>query len=185
MKLEKQLLRLILKVKLMTKKKCFFLDRDGVINKDLGYIYKKSDFKIYSTTGEAIEYLNQKKFIVIVVTNQSGIGRKLFTVRQLKKLHTHMKNMIAKKKGKIHDIFFCPYHPTEAFGKYKKNSKDRKPNNGMLEKAIKKWNISRSNSFMIGDKKIDHLCAKKSKIKFYYKEKINLFRQVKKILKDG
>jgi len=184
MKQEKQLSMLTSKIKLMIKRKCFFLDRDGVLNKDLGYVYKKSDFKIYSKTGEAIKYLNQKQFIVIVITNQSGIGRKLFTVAQLKKLHTYMKKMIAKKKGKIHDIFFCPYHPTEAFGKYKKDSKDRKPNNGMLEKAIKKWNISRSNSLMIGDKKTDYLCAKKSKIKFYYKEKTNLLNQVKKILKD-
>ncbi len=169
----------------MKKKKCFFLDRDGVINKDLGYVYKKSDFKIYKKVGEAIEFLNSKNFIIIIITNQSGIGRKLFTIKQLKKLHIHMKKIIKKKNGKIHDIYFCPYHPTEAIGKYKKESTDRKPNNGMVEKAIKKWNIDRSKSFMIGDNKTDFLCAKKSKIQFYYKKRDNLLNQVKKILKKN
>ena len=167
----------------MNKKKCFFFDRDGVINKDLGYIYKKSNFKIYTKVAEAIKYLNLKNFIIIVITNQSGIGRGLFSFNQLESLHTHMKKVILKKGGKIHDIYFCPYHPTKGIGKYRKKSKDRKPNNGMIEKAVRKWNIDRSKSFMIGDNRVDFLCAKKSKIKFYYKERMNLLNQVKKIIK--
>ena len=166
----------------MIKRKCFFLDRDGVINKDTGYIYKIAEFKLYSKVAEGIKYLNQKKFIVIVITNQSGIGRKYFSKLKLKILHSHMKKIIGIKGGKIHDIFYCPYHPTEGIGIYKKKSKDRKPGNGMIEKAIKKWNISRSESYMIGDKKTDFLCAKKSNIKFFYKEKINFLKQIKKII---
>ena len=70
----------------------------------------------------------------------------------------------------------------KGIGIYKKKSKDRKPGNGMIEKAIKKWNISRSESYMIGDKKTDFLCAKKSKIKFFYKGKINFLNQIKRII---
>jgi len=168
----------------MIKKKCFFLDRDGVINKDIGYVYKISDFKFYSKIGKGIKYLNENNFIVIIITNQSGIGRKYFNIQKLKILHNYMKKIIKKDGGKIHDIFFCPYHPTEGIGKYKKKSNDRKPGNGLIEKAVKKWNISRSMSYMVGDKKTDFLCAKKSRIKFFYKEKTNFLNQVKKILKN-
>ena len=88
----------------MIKKKCFFLDRDGVINKDIGYVYKISDFKFYSKIGKGIKYLNENNFIVIIITNQSGIGRKYFNIQKLKILHNYMKKIIKKDGGKIHDI---------------------------------------------------------------------------------
>ena len=94
----------------MIKKKCFFLDRDGVINKDTGYVHKISEFKLYNKVAEGIKYLNQKKYIIIVITNQSGIGRGYFTKLELKILHNYMKEKIKIKGGKIHDIFYCPYN---------------------------------------------------------------------------
>ncbi len=165
------------------KSKCAFLDRDGVINHDKGYISKISDFKIYPGVGKAINLLNKKKHLVIIITNQSGIGRGLIKINELKKIHKYLKKEIKKDYGKINDIFFCPFHPKFGKGKFKKKSNDRKPGDGMLRKAIKKWKIDPKKSFMIGDKISDKLAAKKAKIKFFYKRGNNLNTQIKNILK--
>ena len=167
----------------LTKNKCVFLDRDGVINVDKGYISNISNFKIYPGVGKAINFLNKKKYLVIIITNQSGIGRGLIKKKQLSLIHNHLKNTIKKNNAKIDDIYFCPYHPIFGKGKYKKRSADRKPGSGMLKKAIKKWNIDNSKSFMIGDKITDKLAAKGVKVKFYYKKDNNLNSQIQKIFK--
>ena len=151
--------------------KCAFLDRDGVINEDKGYISKIQDFKIYPQTAKAIKLLNDNNFLVILITNQAGIGRGLITLKELRNIHAHLKNIIKKNGAFINDIYFCPFHPVYGVGKYKKNSKDRKPGSGMIRKAKKKWNIDNKQSFMIGDKKTDLLAAKNASLKFYYKSK--------------
>ena len=163
--------------------KCAFLDRDGVINQDKGYISKISDFKIYPGVGKAISLLNKKNYLVIIITNQSGIGRGLIKIKELKNIHNHLRKKIKKYGGKIDDIFYCPFHPEFGKGKYKKKSNDRKPGDGMIRKAIKKWKINSKDSFMIGDKTSDKLAAKKAKIKFFYKKEKNLNTQIKNILK--
>jgi len=163
--------------------KCAFLDRDGVINEDKGYISKISDFKIYPGVGKAISLLNKKKYLVIIITNQSGIGRGLIKIKELKNIHNYLRKKIKKYGGKIDDIFYCPFHPEFGKGKYKKKSNDRKPGDGMIKKAIKKWKINTKTSFMIGDKISDKQAAKKAKIKFFYKKEKNLNTQIKNILK--
>ena len=163
--------------------KCAFLDRDGVINQDKGYISKISDFKIYPGVGKAISLLNKKNYLVIIITNQSGIGRGLIKIKELENLHNHLKKKIKKDGAKIDDIFYCPFHPEFGRGKYKKKSNDRKPGDGMIKKAIKKWKINTKTSFMIGDKISDKQAAKKAKIKFFYKKEKNLNTQIKNILK--
>ena len=163
--------------------KCAFLDRDGVINEDKGYISKISDFKIYPGVGKAISLLNKKNYLVIIITNQSGIGRGLIKIKELKNIHNHLRKKIKKYGGKIDDIFYCPFHPEFGKGKYKKKSNDRKPGDGMIRKAIKKWKVNTKTSFMIGDKISDKLAAKKAKIKFFYKKEKNVNTQIKNILK--
>ena len=163
--------------------KCAFLDRDGVINQDKGYISKVSDFKIYPGVGKAISLLNKRNYLVIIVTNQSGIGRGLIKIKELENLHNYLRKKIKKDRAKIDDIFYCPFHPEFGKGKYKKKSNDRKPGDGMIRKAIKKWKIDTKKSFMIGDKISDKIAAKKAKIKFFYKKEKNLNTQMKIILK--
>ena len=163
--------------------KCAFLDRDGVINQDKGYISKVSDFKIYPGVGKAISLLNKRNYLVIIVTNQSGIGRGLIKIKELENLHNYLRKKIKKDRAKIDDIFYCPFHPEFGKGKYKKKSNDRKPGDGMIRKAIKKWKIDTKKSFMIGDKISDKIAAKKAKIKFFYKKEKNLNTQMKNILK--
>ena len=142
-----------------------------MINKNYGHITKKENIKILSGVSDGIKYLNKKKFLVIIITNQSVVGRGLINENQLIQIHKYLIKKLKTNGAKIDDIFYCPNHPKFGIGKYKKKSIDRKPGNGMLEKAIKKWNIDRSKSFMIGDQKTDMFSAKKSKIKFFYKKK--------------
>ena len=149
-----------------------------MINKNYGHIKKKENIKILSGVIDGIKYLNKKKFLVIIITNQSVVGRGLITENKLIKIHQYLIKNLKVKGARIDDIFYCPNHPKFGIGKYKKKSLDRKPGNGMLEKAIKKWNIDRSKSFMIGDQKTDMMAAKKSKIKFFYKKKIDFFSQI-------
>ena len=104
-------------------KKCVFLDRDGVINEDRGYIFNIKDFKIYPHTDKAIKYLNDNNYLVILITNQAGIGRGLITLGQLSSIHGYLKKIVKKNNAIINDIYFCPFHPTHGVGKYKKKHK--------------------------------------------------------------
>ena len=87
-------------------KKCFFLDRDGVINIDKKYVYKISDFIIFPGVENAIKYLNNEDYLVIIVTNQSGIGRGLYTKKDFFKIQDFLKRKLRKFKAKIDDVFF-------------------------------------------------------------------------------
>lgn len=162
--------------------KAVFLDRDGVINKNSGYVACIEDFVWLKNVKLAIKLLNRKKFKVIVITNQSGVARGLYAENDIKKLHNWIKHELKKKKAKIDDFFYCPYHPRGLIKKYKRKSFLRKPKPGMILKAKKKHNIDLKNSFMIGDQKSDEVCAKRVKLNFFYK-KNNLLKDIKIILK--
>ena len=162
--------------------KAVFLDRDGVINKNSGYVTHIHDFIWLKNVKLAIKLLNKKKFKVIVITNQSGVARGLYTEKDVVKLHSWINKELKKGGAKIDDFFYCPYHPLGKIKKYKKNSFLRKPLPGMILKAKKKHNINLKNSFMIGDQKSDEICAKKVKVNFFYK-KNNLLKDIKIILK--
>lgn len=159
--------------------KCFFLDRDGVINYDRGYTHKIKDLKLYTGIIKLIKYLNLKKYLVIIVTNQSGIGRGYYSEKQFKNFNDKLIKILKYKNAYIDDYFFCPHHPKYATGQYLKNCNCRKPKPGMLLQAKKKWQINFSKSFMIGDKISDSKAAKKVKIKFYF-NKNNLLKIIKK-----
>tara|TARA_B100000989_G_scaffold39862_1_gene25295 strand:- start:122 stop:631 length:510 start_codon:yes stop_codon:yes gene_type:complete len=163
--------------------KCFFFDRDGVLIKNYGYFCNIDKIKWLNGAIRAIRILNKQKIKVIIITNQSGIARGYFSEKKLKEFHKLMNLMISKKKAKIDSFYFCPYHPKGKIKKYSKNSKLRKPNNGMLVRAIKRYKVSPSDCFMIGDQKIDYLCAKKTKVLFEYKKKYSLDKQVINILR--
>ena len=163
------------------KNKALFLDRDGVINKNLGYVFSMKNFIWLKNVKKAIKYAYTRKYLIIVVTNQSGVARGLYSENDIKKLHININKQLKKINCKIHDFFYCPYHPKYGSKKYKKNSFLRKPNPGMILKAIKKWNIDQNKSLMIGDKKIDMIASKKAGLRLI-KKRYNLMREVKKKL---
>lgn len=149
-------------------KPAIFLDRDGVLNEDFGYVFKYNQIRWIKKTINILQRMRHLNIYFFIVTNQSGIGRNYYTTNDFNILHKKMKNFLSKKKIFIDEVFFCPHHPTEAKGIYKKKCKCRKPNNQMILKAKNKWNIDLSKSLMIGDTKSDEQCAEKSKVKFYY-----------------
>ena len=163
--------------------KVAFLDRDGVINSSSinnGYIGNIKDFKWIKGAKKTIKYLKLKKYKVVIVTNQSGIARGYFKLKDLYKLHNYLRSELTKFGTKVDKIFFCPYHKDGTIKKYKRNSILRKPKIGMFLKASKIWAIDKKKSFMIGDQKTDMEFAKRAKIKGYLFNQKNLYSFVEK-----
>jgi D-glycero-D-manno-heptose 1,7-bisphosphate phosphatase len=156
-------------------------DRDGVLIKNYGYIYKKEKIKWLKGSIEAIKFLNKKKIKVIIVTNQSGIARGYFTEKQLSVFHYFIMTFLKKKSAKIDAIYYCPFYKNGLIKKYSKDSFLRKPNPGMILNALSDFNLKTVNCFMIGDSRSDYLAAKRANVNFQYKKKCNLFDQVQSI----
>ena len=125
-----------------------FVDRDGTINENTGYIKNPEDLVLYPKVSEGIRLLNKNGYKVIVITNQSGISRGYFSEETLEKIHNKMKEELSKKDAFIDAIYFCPHHPDE-------NCKCRKPQPGLLKTAIKEFDVDVSKSFIIGDRMLD------------------------------
>lgn len=141
--------------------KAVFLDRDGVIIKDKPYQFKIEDIEIIEGVATAINKLNRAGFLVIVITNQSGVARGFFSEDEVKKFNSYLIEKLKEKNAKIDEIFYCPHHPNGIIEKYKKECSCRKPSPGMILEAAKKYNISLENSWVIGDKESDILAGKK------------------------
>lgn len=171
-----------MKKKESNEKSAVFLDRDGTINYDYGYTYKFSNFKFRKNVIKGLEYLSKKKYLIFIVTNQAGIAKGKFKIKDLIKLHAQLKKKLWKKKIRISEIQYCPYHPNAIIKKYRKKTNFRKPGNLMIQKILSKWNIDLKKSFMLGDKISDKLAAKKSNLYFQY-AKEDFYLQILKIEK--
>ena len=145
-------------------KKAIFLDRDGTINVEKDYIYKSEDLVFEEGTIEALKTFKNLGYILIVVSNQSGIARGYFTEEDLNIFNNNMNEILKKNGVEITEFHCCPHHP-DGIGEYKKVCECRKPNNKMIEDAIKKYNIDREKSYMIGDKTSDIGAGIKSNLK--------------------
>ena len=148
--------------------KACFLDRDGVLNEDVGYLHKIEGFKWIDGAIDAIELLKKNKFLVIVVTNQSGIGRGYYTSNDVENLHKWMNNILKKKNIQINDFFFSPDLPTND------PKSRRKPSPKMINEAIEKYNLDKSKCFMIGDRPSDLEAAKNAEIRGFLFNSNNL-----------
>lgn len=135
--------------------KIIFLDRDGTINVEVDYLYKKEDFKFEDNADKAIKIFNDLGYKVIVVTNQSGIARGYYSEEDLKKLHEHIDEELGKIGAKVNAYYYCPHHPEATIDKYKVDCQCRKPNLGMFLEAKKDFNIDFENSIIVGDKVSD------------------------------
>jgi D-glycero-D-manno-heptose 1,7-bisphosphate phosphatase len=141
------------------KQKAIFLDRDGVINEDYGYVYKKEDFKFKEGIFEVLKSFQDKGYKLFIVTNQSGIARKFYSEDEFHNLMEWVKKEFAKKGIKITDYRFCPHHP-EITGV----CECRKPKAGMILDLAKKYNIDLKNSILIGDSKRDIETGQKARV---------------------
>ncbi|MBI3223887.1 MAG: HAD family hydrolase [Mycolicibacterium cosmeticum] len=128
-----------------------FLDRDGVINVDTGYIGKPSDFVLIDGAAQAIALLNRSGYFVFVVTNQSGIGQGFYSESDFEGVTERMNELLAEEGAHITDIRHCPFHPEAALERYRADHPWRKPAPGMILDLLENWHVDLGASFLIGD----------------------------------
>ena len=137
-----------------------FLDRDGVINFDHGYVYDISNFVFLPGIFDFCRSLINLDYSIAIVTNQSGIARGYYTIDQYQSLTSWMLGKFSENNVQITTIKFCPYHEQGVVPEYTQQSYDRKPYPGMIMKCFQEYNINVYNSFIIGDKLTDLLAGK-------------------------
>lgn len=142
--------------------KCVFLDRDGTIIYDKGYIGKTADVKLVNGAAEAIKRLNKAGFFVIVVSNQSGVARGFFNEDAVTKVNAQIQRKLLEKGAYIDAFYWCPHFTEGRVQKYIKRCKCRKPEIGMLLRAKKDFNADFKKSYMIGDKATDIEAGRKA-----------------------
>lgn len=136
-----------------------FLDRDGVISKEVDLLCKPEQLELIGGAGEAIRYINEKGYLAIVVTNQPVIARNLCSLEELDFIHAKLETLLGHERAYVNAIYYCPHHPDSGYPEERKEYKIkcdcRKPAPGMLLKAANDWNIDLSQSYMIGDRPSD------------------------------
>ena len=143
-----------------------FLDRDGVLNEDRGYVSRWEDFAWVAGAREVVAEFNAAGWLVIVVTNQSGVGRGYYTEADMHALHARMGEELAKGGAHVDAFYFAPHHPEAPVAAYRHpDPPDRKPNPGMILRALADWPIDRERSVLVGDKTSDMQAAARAGIR--------------------
>jgi D,D-heptose 1,7-bisphosphate phosphatase len=145
----------------MKKNIAVFLDRDGTINEEVGYLDSLDKFKIIPCAYEAIRLINESGMKVVVISNQAGVARGLFTEDFVKITHEHLQTALRQKKAHIDNFYYCPHHPAEGIKLYRQNCNCRKPAPGMLLQAAQDLNIDLTKSYLVGDRFNDMEAGKK------------------------
>ena len=142
------------------KKPAVFLDRDGVLTKEKGYICRAENLEIFPYAFECVRRIKEKGYYAIVITNQAGIAKGLFTESDLQNMHLYLKKMTG-----IDAIYYCPHHPEGKIPEYRKVCHCRKPETGMFEQACRDYAIDMSRSFMVGDRASDIIAGQRAGLK--------------------
>jgi D-glycero-D-manno-heptose 1,7-bisphosphate phosphatase len=132
-----------------------FLDRDGTLSEERGFIDRLDLVEIFPWTSDAIRLLNRAGFAVVVVTNQSAIGRGIIDLPFLQSVHDLFDRHLAKSGARVDRYYFCPHHPDAPLPEYRQTCRCRKPGPGMIEQATTDLGLDLSRSFMVGDRRID------------------------------
>lgn len=140
--------------------KAVFFDRDGTLNVDIAYLHRPEDFIWIEGAKEAIKYVNDKGYLAILVTNQSGVARGYYPEEDVKAVYDWMNNELEQIGAHLDVLFYCPHHPEGKIPAYTKVCNCRKPDTGMVDKACEAFSIDRSKSFFVGDSDKDMECAK-------------------------
>lgn len=144
--------------------KAIFLDRDGTINIDKGYVYRKEDFKFLPGALCGLRLLYRAGYTLFIITNQSGIGRGYYSINDYQKLMKWVERILEKNGSPITKSYFCPHLPDAVVSEYRMECQCRKPKIGLYEQAISEWNIDLEHSYVIGDSFRDlTLCLDKTR----------------------
>ena len=128
-----------------------FLDRDGTINEEVGYLDRLEKLRLIPGAAEAIRLINESGLKAVVVTNQSGVARGFFTEAFVDNVHSHLSEMLRKEGASLDGFYFCPHHPTEGRGRYLRSCSCRKPSPGLLLRACEELSLEPERSYMVGD----------------------------------
>lgn len=139
----------------MNNRRLVILDRDGVLNVDTGYPFEPSQIVWSEGVFAALRLLREAGFITVVATNQSGVARGFFSEQDVINLHSWMSDRILEEGGCIERFYFCPFHPEADVSQYRQDSFDRKPQPGMLMKAMTEYEVTVHHTVMIGDRNTD------------------------------
>lgn len=134
-----------------------FLDRDGVLTEEKGYIFSIGELNIFSYTAKCVEQIHKKGYWAIVVTNQSGVARGFFTEREIQEMNQYLIS-----KTNVDAVYYCPHHPEGSVIKYRKKCHCRKPEIGMFERACQDFNIAIEKSYMVGDRADDIIAGQRA-----------------------
>jgi len=137
------------------KKPALFIDRDGTINEQMGYINHMSRFVIFPGVSEAVRLLNENHFLAIVVSNQSGVARGYHPIGLVHELHAYLQGFLKKQGAAIDGIFFCPHHSRGTVPEYTRTCHCRKPETGLIDQACESFDIDLANSYVVGDRHTD------------------------------
>lgn len=148
--------------------KALFLDRDGVVNVEKNYVYKISDLEFVDGIFKLCNYFKKNNFLIFIITNQSGVARGFFSIKNLEKLHQFIVSEFSKRNINIEKIYYCPHHPD--FGDV---CVCRKPDPGMILNAAAEFNLDLKKSILIGDRESDIVAGKRAGILRTYKIKSN------------
>ncbi len=149
----------------MEKNIAVFLDRDGTINEEAGYLDDLAKIKIIPSAFEAIRLININTIKAVVITNQSGVARGLFSEEFVITANEYLRSTLRQKDAIIDKFYYCPHHPTEGIGRYRQKCNCRKPAAGMLLRAAQEMNINLERSYIIGDRYNDMEAGKKVGVK--------------------
>lgn len=137
--------------------KAVFLDRDGVINEDPGYLHRVEDVRFVPGIFDFCADMRRLGYLLVVITNQSGVARGYFTLEDVRRVNDRIRDEFAARGIDIADFFVCPFHPEGTVKRYARASSHRKPAPGMVLNAARKWHIDLSRSFAVGDKSSDRI----------------------------
>jgi D-glycero-D-manno-heptose 1,7-bisphosphate phosphatase len=136
-------------------RRAVFIDRDGTINEEVGYLDDPARLRLFPFAAEAIRLINRSGLLVIVVTNQSGVARGLFNEEILARIHERMRADLLAGGALIDAIYYCPHHPEIGSPTYRRHCQCRKPQAGMLQRAANDFEIDLGRSYLIGDRLLD------------------------------
>lgn len=142
------------------KRPAVFLDRDGVLTEECGYVTSLKELLLFPYSAECVRRIHEKGYYAIVITNQSGVARGLFLESDLKDMNEYLQKTVG-----VDAVYYCPHHPEGSVERYRKVCQCRKPETGMLAQACADFEIDMQNSYMVGDRAGDILTGQKAGIK--------------------
>ena len=145
--------------------KAVFFDRDGTLNLDTHYLHRVEDFIWMPGAKEAVRHANERGYLAIVVTNQSGVARGYYPEADIVQVHDWMNDELQKIGAHLDALYYCPHHADGKIAKYARNCACRKPATGMIDEACAAYDIDRAASYFVGDSEGDMLCAKRAGIR--------------------